>query len=217
MRESNKLPAIIASYDSLIIRLYVRIRFYILRQRFLNEIRQYLPKSGRILDIGCGFGLFSLFYAIKYPKASLYGIDLNGKRIESAKKAANKLGLTNVHYSVGSATNLPVSTNYDAVYMLDIVHHIPENEVEPLIKNIHKLLPGNGNLLIKDIDFYPTYKRWFTWWLDKLMDPKTPVHYWQSSALVPMLESCGFQVFVHHMVDYLPYPHILYICRKVSL
>jgi hypothetical protein len=23
----------------------------------------------------------------------------------------------------------------------------------------------------------------------------------------------GFQVYIHYMVDYLPYPHVLFVCR----
>ena len=33
--------------------------------RFLEEIEQYLPDHGTILDLGCGFGLFSLYIAAR--------------------------------------------------------------------------------------------------------------------------------------------------------
>jgi 2-polyprenyl-3-methyl-5-hydroxy-6-metoxy-1,4-benzoquinol methylase len=214
MHDASNIPRIIAVYDSAIIRLYVRIRFHILRQRFLHEIGQYLPARGRILDVGCGFGLFSLFYAMLRPQATLHGIDLNPRRIAHAQRAALKLGLTNATYRTGSAVDLQLLDSYDAVYMLDIVHHIPREAVQPLIRSVHSALPSGGVLLIKDIDCRPAYKRWFTWWLDKLMDPKTPVHYWPSEELIALLHACGFDVSMHHMVDYLPYPHILYICRK---
>jgi len=29
-----------------------------------------------------------------------------------------------------------------------------------------------------------------------------------------LLHRLGFVVFKHHMVDYLPYPHVLYVCHK---
>lgn len=215
MPVSNNIPRIIAAYDNAIIRLYVRIRFHILRQRFLLEIGQYLPMQGRILDVGCGFGLFSLFYALLRPNAVIDGIDLNPRRIVHAQTVAKRLGASNAHYQTGNATKLLLSNPYDAVYMLDIVHHIPPSAVEPLLKTIHMALAQDGVLLIKDIDYYPTHKRWFTWWLDKLMDRKTPVHYWKSEVLMTLLHDIGYHVFIHQMVDYLPYPHILYICRKI--
>jgi predicted RNA methylase len=46
-----------------IIRLYCFVRFKIIHLRFLEEIEQYLPNEGDILDLGCGFGLFALYIA----------------------------------------------------------------------------------------------------------------------------------------------------------
>ena len=57
---------IIGSYRNLIIRTYCYIRFLIMNMRILEEIEQYLPKTGRVLDVGCGFGLFSLRERLSY-------------------------------------------------------------------------------------------------------------------------------------------------------
>jgi 2-polyprenyl-6-hydroxyphenyl methylase/3-demethylubiquinone-9 3-methyltransferase len=214
MSENKAIPKIIHAYGNWIIRLYVRIRFHILRQRFLDEIDQYLPENGKVLDIGCGFGLFSMYFALKRPSCSFEGIDLNQKRIDEANRTASKIGLRNVKYRMGSAVNLSFEDRYQAIYMLDIIHHIPAETVEPLLKNIYGALSEEGVLIIKDINTKPTYQRWFTWWLDKAMDPKTPVHYWPSEDLKQLLHRLGFVVFKHHMVDYLPYPHVLYVCHK---
>src|SRR5262245_20925065 len=51
---------IAATYGGLV-RLYSLIRFRIIPLRFLEEMIQHLPTSGTILDLGCGFGLFSLY------------------------------------------------------------------------------------------------------------------------------------------------------------
>jgi hypothetical protein len=69
-------------------------------------------------------------------------------------------------------------------------------------------------LVIKDVDRTPAYKRWFTLALDKIMDPATPVHYWEAGELTALLSDIGFGVRRHLMVDILPYPHVLYICRR---
>jgi hypothetical protein len=47
-----------------------------------------------------------------------------------------------------------------------------------------------------------------------LVSPGSPPHYWAAESLQAALEDVGFQVFRHAMVDLLPYPHVLYICRK---
>ena len=46
-------------------------------------------------------------------------------------------------------------------------------------------------LLVKDADTHPAYKRHFTRALDAVLDPRSPVSYWDSRRLRAMLESLG--------------------------
>ena len=46
------------------------------------------------------------------------------------------------------------------------------------------------------------------------MDPGSPVRYWSGEELQALLEAIGFTVYRHLMVDFLPYPHILYVCER---
>jgi 2-polyprenyl-3-methyl-5-hydroxy-6-metoxy-1,4-benzoquinol methylase len=203
---------IIRAYDDPVVRAYCWIRFGILRQRFLDEIGQYLPAEGTVLDVGCGFGLFSLYYAATGPRRVLRGLDVNARRIALARRAARRLGIENVAYEEGDARDFKGEGDVAAAYMLDIVHHVPASAVAPLIRQLRRALMPGGILLVKDVDTRPVAKRWFTWTLDKLMSPATPVHYWSADALCAVLESAGFVVRRHLMVDVLPYPHILYVC-----
>jgi cyclopropane fatty-acyl-phospholipid synthase-like methyltransferase len=208
------IARVIAAYDAPIIRAYSAARFLILRQRFLDEIGQYLPEEGEILDIGCGFGLFSLYYAQLMPAARLRGVDLNARRVEIARAAARRLGLTNVEYAVGDAREFRPDRACAAAYMLDIVHHIPPDTVEPLLGALHKALVPGGRLIVKDVGTQPAYKRWFTHALDRLMSPRGVIHYWPAEQLQGLLERVGFRVYRHLMVDFLPYPHVLYVCHR---
>ena len=211
---SEAVLSVIRAYDDLVVRAYCWGRFWILRQRFLDELGQYLPRRGRVLDLGCGFGLFSLYYASVLPAIEIEGLDLNPRRIAMARKAAERLGLRNARYEVGNATDFRGGRLFDAAYMLDIIHHIPPETVRPLLEQMAKSLPAGGRLLIKDVDTRPAWKRWFTHALDRLMDPGTPVRYWGGEELQGLLEEVGFTVHRHLMVDILPYPHILYICQR---
>ncbi len=215
MRNAHVLR-IIRAYDDPVVRAYCWARFGILRQRFLDEIGQYLPASGRVLDIGCGFGLFSLYYGAIAPGRQIRGVDRNARRIAMARRAATRLGIDNVVYEEGDARTFAQDGAYAAAYMLDIVHHVPEASVEPLLTRFHAALAPGGRLLIKDVDTHPTYKRWFTWALDRLMDPGTPVRYWAADDLQALLERVGFGVHRHLLVDVLPYPHVLYICTRAE-
>lgn len=212
----KQIAKVIRAYDSRLVRTYSRIRFKILRQRFLDEIGQYLPPDGRVLDIGCGFGLFAIYYAEIHPNLQFHGMDLDADRIAMARRAAERLDRTNVSFEVADAsTKLPCEGIYQGAYMLDLVHHIPVDSVRALLTTLHDLLAPGGRLIVKDVDSQPAYKRWFTYTLDRLMDQNGTIHYWPSKELVDLLSDVGFEVFTHAMVDYLPYPHALYICRRL--
>src|SRR5262249_59310895 len=94
---------IIHAYDDPIVRAYCWVRFGILRQRFLDEIGQYLPETGPVLDIGCGFGLFSLYYAATGPRRFVRGLDVSAGRIAQARRAADRLGLQDLAYRPSGA------------------------------------------------------------------------------------------------------------------
>jgi cyclopropane fatty-acyl-phospholipid synthase-like methyltransferase len=210
---SASVKRIIRAYDDPVVRAYCWVRFGILRQRFLDEIGQYLPEEGPVLDIGCGFGLFSLYYASTGPRRLLRGLDVNPRRVALARRAAARLGLDNVAYETGDARDFKGDGEVSAAYMLDIVHHVPPASVPPLLRALRRTLTPGGRLLVKDVDTRPAPKRWFTWLLDRAMAPATPVHYWSAGELTQALGEAGFVVRRHLMVDLLPYPHVLYVCE----
>src|SRR5262247_3991629 len=98
---AEPILSVIRAYEDRVVRGYCWGRFWILRQRFLDEIGQYLPERGRVLDLGCGFGLFSLYYAASRPDLAVEGLDKNAGRIAMARAAAARLALDNVRYEVG--------------------------------------------------------------------------------------------------------------------
>ena len=210
---NDTIRRIVRAYDDPVVRAYCSVRFLILRQRFLEEIGQYLPTTGAVLDIGCGFGLFSLYYAATGPGRFVRGLDLSAPRIAMARRAAQRLGVDNVAYEQGDARDFKGDTELAAAYMLDIVHHVAPSTVPSLLSQLRRSLAPGGVLLVKDVDTRPAPKRWFTWALDRLMAPRTPVRYWSAEELTAALERAGFGVHRHLMVDLLPYPHILYICE----
>jgi hypothetical protein len=82
---------------------------------------------------------------------------------------------------------------------------------------LYQALAPGGMLIVKDVTTKPAYKRWFTWALDKAMDAQAEVNYWTKRDLEARLRRSGFIVHSHAMIDLLPYPHQLYVCRKPAL
>ena len=184
--------------------------------RILEEIGQYLPNEGRILDVGCGFGLFTLYYALLSANRRFTSVDINPKRIEMARSAADILHLSaRISFRLQEASMLIVpSKSYEASYIIDLIHHLPKEAHKPLICTIYDTLVPDGVLIIKDIATSPCWKVLFTWILDMVMTPRMPPHYVDTDSLVNLLVDIGFNVKTHALLDTLPYPHVLYICRK---
>jgi 2-polyprenyl-3-methyl-5-hydroxy-6-metoxy-1,4-benzoquinol methylase len=213
----RRVTAVIGSYDDRLVRTYCHARFRIINRRFLDEIGQYLPSRGKVLELGCGFGLFGLYFASSHPGLSITGIDTNGGRIRMARRAAERLGVRNTVFHIGDARALALAESFDAVYMLDLIHHVPRPVVREMLTHVREhLLPG-GVLLIKDVDTRPMLQMAFTWLLDVLMTRGELPNYWSSPRMVEELRLLGFQVFCHSMWDVLPYPHRLYFCPKENL
>jgi len=210
---------IISAYSG-IIRLYCFIRFKIIHIRFLEEIEQYLPSQGDILDLGCGFGLFALYIAARKPNARVIGLDVNARRLQIARDAAAKLGIANVEFLHHDLRDWrPTHAKRIAgAYALDVFHHVPVENGNRLLSDLFEHLEAGGRFLLKDIDTTPRAMLWFTYLLDVLMSPRDDFHYRSASAWQAQLAASGFgPIYLHHLWDILPYPHILLICDKKKL
>ena len=82
------LSKIIKLYPSFISRLYTNLRKYILP---IQKIEKYIPKKGTVLDVGCGYGLTSIYFALKSKNRKVIGLDLDKKRIIDARKASKNI------------------------------------------------------------------------------------------------------------------------------
>ncbi len=110
--------------------------FDVLWQTLLN----LLPKSdGRLLDLGCGEGYFSLAIQEQRPELRVQGMDIAKEGVRLAAKKAKQQGL---------ATQFCVASNYSLPFMdasLDVVTRIfaPSKDEE-----LQRVLAQNGCLLI---------------------------------------------------------------------
>jgi SAM-dependent methyltransferase len=212
----RSVSRIINAYDSFVVKAYCVVRFRIIRGRFLEEIGQFLPRSARVTEIGCGFGLFSLYFADRYPDLTIHGVDIDEGRIQMADRARRRLGLHNVTFAVDDARQIHIDEGVDACYLLDILHHIPRASTLALIAHAHEQIRPGGVLIIKDVDTRPRYKMAFTWLLDVIMTKGERPDYWSAAELTGELYDAGFSVIRYAMTDLLPYPHQLFVCLKAS-
>lgn len=144
---------------------------------FLKILNHYLKesKNERILDAGCGTGLFS-----RHLPASSVGIDINPRNIAKAKKHA-----PSINFMVGDLDKLPFANNYfSTIICTEVLEHFP-NPIKPLVE-MKRVLTGGGKL----IGTVPN--RSVIWYLRFLSStrPHEPYHkYFRKSDLVDLFSS----------------------------
>lgn len=208
------LGRIVNAYPSPVTRFYCHARFTIININMLHILGLCLRGQRRILDIGCGFGLFGCYFSALYPEITYHGIDLSAKRIGEAQQVAARLGLTNASFACADANDLALTEQYDAIMMLDLMHHIDDEAKRRLMATCAQHLEPGGRLIIKDITTHPWPKLAFTWLLDVLMTRSNDMWYWDEAQFHTLLSGYCRRVDTLPITDWLPYPHIVYLAEK---
>jgi 2-polyprenyl-3-methyl-5-hydroxy-6-metoxy-1,4-benzoquinol methylase len=209
------LARIIGTYDSAIIRTYAKIRFMIININILHILALCLRGKRRVLDVGCGFGLFGCYFAALYPEIAYCGVDLDARRIRTARESAARLGLGNATFSCRDARHLTLDDQYDAIMIIDLMHHIDDNSKRSLLETCAQHLARDGRLIIKDITTHPFPKLGFTWALDVLMTQGFEMWYWDEEKFHAALGKHFKRVDTFPIADWMPYPHVAYLCENV--
>ena len=196
-------------------RAYAYARFSIMRPKLLSVMDLLLPDSGRILDVGCGFGLFAAYFGQTHPARQIVGVDPDARRVQMAERVAAELGLVRHRFLAADARDAALAGPFDAAYVLDVMHHIPKDDQAALLSRLRDLLAPRGVLVLKDITTEPRFGLKFTEFLDRLMvgwdEPLSYRHHREWGAL---LRGLGFHVRMVRVPDVLPYPHVVIAATK---
>ena len=197
-------------------RTYAFIRFSILRPKLLSVMDLLLPDEGRILDVGCGFGLFAGYFGQTQRARRILGVDPDERRVRMAERVAGALGLREHRFLATDALDPRVQGPFSGAYVLDVMHHVPRESQRALLERLRDLLAPQGVLIIKDITTEPRFGLKFTELLDRVMVGwDEPLAYRHHREWGEMLAELGFHVRMVRVPDLLPYPHIVIAAQKV--
>jgi 2-polyprenyl-3-methyl-5-hydroxy-6-metoxy-1,4-benzoquinol methylase len=216
-RQRTILRRIIGAYEGPIVRAYCVVRFIIININMLHILALCLRRKRKILEVGCGFGLFGCYFASLWPEIRYHGIDIDEGRIRMARLAAQKLGLTNVSFECRDATRpLELTDDYDAVLMMDLLHHMPDESKRHLLNSVTARLRPDGHLIIKEVTRRPVWKMAFTWILDVAMTRGFDMWYWDPPTFRTTVDpALAMETFP--ISDWLPYPHIVYLFSRAEV
>ncbi|MDR2205528.1 MAG: class I SAM-dependent methyltransferase [Flavobacteriaceae bacterium] len=105
-----------------------------------------LKTDCRVLELGCGVGIFTKLLSRKISKGIIEAVDLSEKSVNIGKKYLNKKNVVFkkddvVHYK-------PQYSDFDFITLLDVIEHIPMEEHGNLFKNLGKIATEKTQILI---------------------------------------------------------------------
>ena len=148
----NLLKQSIPSGFDLMSRLKVIYRPYLTPFKDLLEL---IPENASVFDIGCGNGAFLyLIKLLKQPK-NIGGIEISDELINNANDlldAKNANLNMSIKLEVFDGINIPDLVDFDYVFMIDVLHHIPIPIRHDFFKSLKLAMKKDAILILKDID-----------------------------------------------------------------
>lgn len=164
-----------------------------------REIYDFIPSDSKVLDYGCGFGLFTGWVASKSQLVD--GIDLEENEIAVAKLVN---GITdNLSFSNTPINQLETSY-YDTVISNQVAEHV--HNVGNYLSQINRVLKKDGRLIISIPNvsspryFLPPLSKKFKNFLKRRSEevlsaydkPNSHINSWDAYHFTTLLASCGF-------------------------
>lgn len=173
--EARRAALALYSGSPLAVRVHVHVRWW---SAPFTQVAAALPASGRILEIGCGHGLFAAYAALSEPGRTLVGVDIDAHKIQHARAAASRASTAwgagtrgaghlgsdeHLTFAVAESGAVPPGP-WDAVAVVDMLYLLPAIEQRRLLTEaVAELAPG-GRLVVKEMGTHPRWKcRWNTW------------------------------------------------------
>ena len=122
-----------------------------------HELVSLVPGGSRVLDIGCGGGLFLAYLARLGIISSGVGIDPSRVAIAAAENMRANNGLGNQLDFVAGPFPYGSRECFDLVSLIDVLHHVPRPQQRDFIRAAVRHVKRGGFLLIKEMRPRPVH------------------------------------------------------------
>jgi len=125
------------------------------QERRLGLINRYAPLSGRrILDVGCGLGMY--VQAMQAFSEQVYGVEIDAQRAAQARKVSPNIVLA-------TAERLPFAQgSFNVVLLHEVIEHVEDDR--RAIQEAHRVLaPGGREVIFAPNRLYPLETHGIFW------------------------------------------------------
>lgn len=190
-------------YKGPVLEWYVKIKMNFEKNyEFFNQV---IPQDAHIIDLGCGNGMLDYMLMMLSNKRSVLGVDYDEDKIQVAQNnsARKQFAAGQVEFESADLNHWEFQ-KADVYVLADVLHYMPENEQEYVIKQSAARLNAGGMLIIRDADTSLEKKHRgtkFSEWqstkffgFNKTKDDNKQLYFGTASDRISLLESLGLQV-----------------------
>ena len=121
----------------------------------LRAVAAQVPERGRVLELGCGHGLLSLYLALTSVERQVVGIDVDDRKIEVATAAA--ASLPNCTFELTPPGDVPGGP-WAGIVIVDVLYLLPAETQRWLLRACLERLGPDGVLVVKEMGRTPAWK-----------------------------------------------------------
>lgn len=170
---------------------------------------------GRVLDVGCGHGLFSATLAAE-PGTTVRGLDHDPRKLAVAEQCVRG---PNVSFGGGALSDEPVGA-YDAVLIIDVLYLVPRAAWRDFLADAAARLAPGGVLVLKEVGLRPRWKATKMaaqeWVMARLLGRTKgeTLAFADAETLADLVRALGLEVEVHDLSAGYTTPHVLVRGRR---
>jgi 2-polyprenyl-3-methyl-5-hydroxy-6-metoxy-1,4-benzoquinol methylase len=153
-------------------------------EKKIELIRTYIPKNGRVLDVGCAAGFF--LKVMEKSGYETYGLDVSSAACEYAMNYCNSNIFNGNIFKAGFMDNF-----FNMITLWDVLEHLRDPEL--VLGEFYRIMKNQGILVIETLNINS--------WNAKLLKSRWPLYspdyhlfYYNTKFLIKLLNKIGFNV-----------------------
>jgi 2-polyprenyl-3-methyl-5-hydroxy-6-metoxy-1,4-benzoquinol methylase len=176
-----------------------------------DALLELVPKGARVLDVGCGSGLFLGLLARTGTITDGVGFDVDERAVAAARNIATH-GVRLRFERLAPSEPWPEGP-FDVVSMIDVMHHVPVAEQRGTVREVARRLAPGGVFLYKDMVERPFWRALANRLHDLVM-ARQWIHYLPVDAVADEARRAGLELVRRGRIDLWWYGHEYLVLRR---
>ena len=179
-----------------------------------QTLLEQVPSGARVLDVGCGAGLFLGVLAATHRISGGLGVDTSAPAIRLAQAMTARLPDDHgVSFRCLDATEPWPEGDFDLVSLVDVLHHVPPSEQRALFAQASARVVVGKFFLYKDMAERPRWRAAANR-LHDLVVARQWIHYASLDNVMEWGYGHGLVVKARQVIDMLWYRHELVLFQR---